>query len=135
MSHFEKVKGYLLDLGHDILREFPEEGMFVIENPDHAINNMVIDCEEGLLLIEQKILEVKVDEPALFKKILQANRGMLFGAFVLDDTGKNLIYRDTLELDNLDQNELEGSLTALTMALVENMDLLMEIAGEDDDEA
>lgn len=133
MSHFEKVKGYLLDLGHDILQEFPEEGMFVIQNPDHAINNMVIDCEEGLLLIEQKILEVNVDKPVLFKKILQANRGMLFGAFVLDDTAKNLIYRDTLELDNLDQNELEGSLTALTMGLVENMDLLMEIAGEEED--
>lgn len=131
MSHFEKVKGYLLDLGHEILQEFPEEGMFIIENADHAINNMVIDCEDNLLLIEQKLLEVKVDKADLYRQLLQANRRLVFGAYVLDESGSNLIYRDTLELENLDQNELEGSLTALTMGLVENMDLLMEIAGEE----
>ncbi len=135
MSHFEKVKGYLLELGHNIVKEFPEEGMFVISNPDHAIDNMVIDCEEDLLLIEQKILEVKVNDPQLFKQLLQANRGLIFGAFALDETGENLLYRDTLELDNLDLNELEGSLTALTMGLVENMELLMVLAGETPEKA
>lgn len=132
MSHFEKVKGYLVELGHEIKEEYPTEGMFVINNEDQGINNMVLDCEDNLLVVEQKLLEVVVDDPQLFKQLLQINRNLIFGAFVLDETGKNLIFRDTLELENLDLNELEASLSALAMGLVESMDLLMALAGEAD---
>jgi hypothetical protein len=132
MSHFEKVKGYLVELGHEIKEEYPEEGMFVINNEDQGISNMVLDCEDNLLVIEQKLLEVAVDDPQLFKQLLQTNRNLIFGSFVLDETGKNLIFRDTLELENLDLNELESSLSALAMGLVESMDLLVALAGEED---
>jgi len=131
MSHFEKVKGYLVELGHEIKEEDAAEGIFVINNEDEGISNMVLDCEDNLLIIEQKLLEVAVDDPALYKQLLQTNRSLIFGAFVLDETGKNLIFRDTLELENLDLNELDSSLSALVLGLVENMDLLIALAGED----
>ncbi|MGH1334878.1 MAG: hypothetical protein ACRBFS_02045 [Aureispira sp.] len=40
-------------------------------------------------------------------------------------------FRDTLQLPNLDQKELEGSLNALTLALalMENLDELLHISG------
>lgn len=130
MSHFEKVKGYLLELGHEIKEEYPEEGIFVINNEDQGINQMVLDCEDDLLVIEQKLLEVVVEDSELFKQLLQLNRSLVFGAFALDETGKNLLFRDTLELENLDLNELEASLSALAFGLVESMDVLMALAGE-----
>jgi len=132
MSYFPKVKEFVVELGYEIEQEFPEDEMLIITNEDHGVTSMILDCEDGLLIIEQKLLEVAVDKPELYKQLLQANRRLVFGAFVLDGSGKHLIFRDTLELENLDKNELEASLGALALGLVENMDLLMTIAGEAD---
>jgi hypothetical protein len=130
MSYFEKLKSYLIELSYTIEKEFPEDEMIIISNEDKGVNNMILDCEDGLLIIEQKLVDVKVDDPKLFKQLLQANRKLIYGSYVLDETAKHLIFRDTLELENLDLNELEGSLGALSLGLVENMDLLITIAGE-----
>ena len=54
-----------------------------------------------------------------FKRLLQINRTVVHGAFVLDENGKNVIFRDTLQLENLDKNELEGSINSLSLALAE----------------
>lgn len=131
MNYSDKVKEYLIELGYLIDKEIPEEHIFVISNEDNAVNNMVLDCEDNLLIIEQKLVDVTVDSPALWKKVLQANRSLIYGAYVLDESGKHLIFRDTLELENLDINELEDSLNALALGLVENIDLLLTIAGEE----
>jgi hypothetical protein len=131
MNYSEKVKEYLFELGYQIEKEIPEEQIFIISNEDNAVNNMVLDCEDNLLIIEQKLVDVTVDNPALWKKVLQANRSLIYGAYVLDESGKHLIFRDTLELENLDKNELEASLNALALGLVENIDLLLTIAGEE----
>ncbi len=55
------------------------------------------------------------------------NRTMVHGAFVLDDEeGNRVLFRDTLQLENLDRNELEGSIQALGLALAENGAELLE---------
>ena len=131
MNYSDKVKEYLIELGYQIDKEIPEEQIFIISNEDNAVNSMVLDCEDNLLIIEQKLVDVTIDSPALWKKVLQANRSLIYGAYVLDESGKHLIFRDTLELENLDINELEGSLNALALGLVENIDLLLTIAGEE----
>ena len=48
------------------------------------------------------------------------NNTLVHGAFALDETGRRIFYRDTLQLANLDLNELEGSIRALSLALAEN---------------
>ena len=53
------------------------------------------------------------------KQLLQKNRDMVHGAFVLDDSGEKVIFRDTLQIENLDLNEIEGSLTSLSLLLSE----------------
>jgi hypothetical protein len=53
------------------------------------------------------------------KRILQINRTLVHGAFVLDEEGTTLLFRDTLQTENLDRNELEGSIDALSLALAE----------------
>jgi hypothetical protein len=61
---------------------------------------------------------------------LQINRTLIFGAFVLNEEGNTLVYRNTLALENLDLNELEGTLNALTLALAENGEELLTFVGE-----
>ena len=131
MNYFNKVRDYLLVLGYEISQELTDEQMFIVNNEDNGVNNMILDCEEDLLIIEQKLLEIKVDKPEHYKQLLQANRRLVYGAFVLDESGKHLIFRDTLELENLDLNELDASMNALSLGLVENMDLLLSLAGEE----
>jgi hypothetical protein len=44
---------------------------------------------------------------------------LVHGAFVLNEEGTTLLFRDTLQLENLDRNELEGSIDALSLAMAE----------------
>ncbi len=125
---FEMVKRYLLDLDLKIVKEDAQEEMVVAEDPDNGIQNLVIDCEDPILILEQLIMPVPKQPGDLYKRLLQMNRNMVHGAFVLDDQGKYVIFRDTLQLENLDQNELEASVQALSLALAENSTELLKYA-------
>jgi hypothetical protein len=41
------------------------------------------------------------------------------GAFALDEEGTMVLFRDTLQLENLDLNEMDGTIEALSLALAE----------------
>lgn len=125
---FEMVKRYLLDLDLKIVKEDPEEELVVAEDPDNGIQNLVIDCEDPILILEQLIMPVPKQPGDLYKRLLQMNRNMVHGAFVLDEQGRYVIFRDTLQLENLDQNELEASVQALSLALAENSNELLKYA-------
>ncbi len=123
---FELVKCYLQEMNAVIVSEDVEEEMVVIDDEENGIKNLVIDCEAPILVLEQAIMNVPENPRDLFKRLLQMNREMVHGAFVLDEEAKMIIFRDTLQLENLDRNELEGSIHALSLALSEyGSELLM----------
>lgn len=132
MKHFEKVKNLLLDLEYDIVHEEAETGIFVINKEAQGICEMILDCEDDILVMEQIILPIKEDQPEHYKQLLQMNRSLIHGAFVLSSSPEMdiITFRDTLQLENLDRNELEESLNALSFALVENMEALLSIGGQ-----
>jgi hypothetical protein len=130
MNYFEKVKNYLLDLGYEISIESNDDQIFVINNEEKGICNMALDCEGDVLIMEQHVLDFDHVNLDSLKRILQINRELIHGAFVLDESGNKLIFRDTLALENLDQNELDSSFTALTIALVEHADEFMTLASK-----
>ena len=119
MVDFEKVKDFLLDKGFVMSQEDPQEELIVIDDEERAIKNLVIDCESPILILEQVIMPMPQDSSDFCKRLLQMNRTLVHGAFVLDDEGTTLLFRDTLQLENLDRNELEGSIDALSLALAE----------------
>jgi hypothetical protein len=123
----DKVRDLLQDLGHEIVQEVPEEDLFVIKDEDRGICNMIIDCEAPMVEIEQLILEIDGSE-SIYKRLLQMNRDLIHGAFVLDEEGTKVLYRDTLELENLDANELEATINALSLALAEFGEELLSFA-------
>ena len=116
---FELVKSYLQEMDTVIVSEDVEEELVVVEDEDNGIKNLVIDCEAPILVLEQIVMNVPDDPKDLFKRLLQMNREIVHGAFVLDEEAKRVIFRDTLQLENLDRNELEGSIHALSLALSE----------------
>jgi len=125
---FELVKEYLEDLNLDIVEENPEHELVVVENESEGIKNMIVDCEEPIVIIEQLIMKVRPDSWEFFKRLLQMNRELVHGAFVLDESGEMLLYRDTLQLENLDYNEMEGSVKALSLAMSEYGSELLKYA-------
>jgi len=125
---FELVKEYLHEMGMVILEENRENELVVVEKESDGIKNMIVDCEEPIVIIEQLIMKVKPDSGVFFKRLLQMNRELVHGAFVLDESGEMLLFRDTLQLENLDFNELEGSVKSLSLAMSEYGSELLEYA-------
>ena len=128
MSDFEKVKDFILDMRFAISHEDPKEELVVIDDDDRGIKNFVIDCEAPILILEQVIIPMPEGSSEFCKRLLQINRTLVHGAFVLDEEGTTLLFRDTLQLENLDRNELEGSIDALSLALAEYADELVTFA-------
>ena len=116
---FEEIKAFLHDMDLAIVSEDEKEELVVVEDEDSGIKNLVIDCEAPILVLEQPILAVSQPKLELFKRLLQMNREMVHGAFVLDENANLILYRDTLQLENLDRNELEASIQSLSLALSE----------------
>lgn len=126
---FDLVKSYVLDLDLEIVKEVEAEELVIVEDEDSGIKNLVIDCEDPILILEQLIMQVpKVDSAIFYRRLLQMNRTLVHGAFVLDEAGEYIFFRDTLQLANLDRNELEGSIRALSLALAEYADELLDFA-------
>ena len=118
-ENVDRVKGYLLDLDLTIVSENEADELVVVDDEDNGIKQLVIDCEPPIIILEQLIGEVPADPGDLFKRLLQMNNTLVPGAFVLDETGGRIFFRDTLQLANLDLNELEGSIRSLSLALAE----------------
>lgn len=129
-DRFELVKEYLFEMGLPITEESVEEQLVVVDHEEDGIKNLVIDCEEEIVILEQAVMAVPAEAGNLFQKLLQMNRSLIHGAFALDDDAKLIIWRDTLQLENLDRNELEGSIRALGLAMAENSTELLSHAGK-----
>ena len=127
----DQVREYVLELGLAIESEIPEEEILIVNDEERAISHLVIDCEDTILVLEQLIVQLpSTVDSSVYKRLLQINRTLIFGAFVLNEEGGTLVYRNTLALENLDLNELEGTLNALTLALAENGEELLTFVGE-----
>ncbi len=125
MSHYEGVKAMVVDLGFVPHNEDPEATLFVITDEDRGILNLVVDCEDDILRLEQVmgLITPQTD----FRQLLAMNLDLVHGAYAVGRQGKRIIWTDTLQIANLDPNELEGSLDALSLAVAEHGDQLVEM--------
>ncbi|PTM06324.1 MAG: molecular chaperone Tir [Bacteroidetes bacterium] len=127
-SYFDKVKSFVLDLDLSIVYQNEEEEILVIEDETSGISNLVLACADPILIMEQFLFELKSDDKEILKNLLIKNRDIVHGAFALDETGNRVIFRDTLQIENLDANELEGSINSLGMLLSEYSDELIKFS-------
>lgn len=130
-DYFRKVKNYLLELNCEIVTEQENEGVLVVTKPGEGIVNLVLGCVDPLLIMEQFIFEINEDNMSVFKQLLMKNRDIVHGAFVLDETGRKVIFRDTLQIENLDLNELEGSINSLGLLLSEYANEIIKFSSKE----
>ncbi|REH52575.1 hypothetical protein C7448_103310 [Tenacibaculum gallaicum] len=127
-TYFSKVKVFLLELNFNIVKENQEEGIFVVEKENEGIKNLIIGVANPIIIFEQYIFKIKGPNQEVFKSLLQKNRDIIHGAFVLDESGERVIFRDTLQLENLDANEFEASLNSLSLLLSEYSDHIINFS-------
>jgi hypothetical protein len=127
-NNFSKIKNYVTELEYTIINESEEDSILVIEAEESGIKNLVLGCEDPILIMEQYITDIDSDSSEVYIELLKKNRDIIHGAFVLDDSGKKLIFRDTLQLENLDLNELESSINSLSLLMSEYSSELINIS-------
>lgn len=115
-------------MGYSISHENDKDQVLVIEDENLGIKNLVIGCADPILILEQFIFNIQSASKEMFQELLQKNRDIVHGAFVLNETGDKVIFRDTLQIENLDKNELEGSLNSLTLLLSEYGERIIEFS-------
>ena len=118
-DYFEKLLEFTDKLHLEVVNQNDQEELLVVSNEEKGIFQMVIDCEYPILVFEQLIYQINKFDKNHFLRLLQMNLNLIHGAFVLDEPAKNVIFRDTLQLENLDFNEFEGTINSLTLGLAE----------------
>lgn len=129
MANFEDVKRMVMELGFVLENVDEEEQLFTITDLDRGVNQLVVDCEGDIVILEQVVAPM----PNRFlimhcMNLLAMNRKFVHGAYTYNPDHNVVTWYDTLELANLDQNEIEGSLNALSLGLREHSELLLSMA-------
>lgn len=127
-NHFNITRDYLLQLNFNILKENRADGILVVEKEDFGIKNLILGVSPPILIMEQFIFSVHNQSEKIFKNLLQKNRDIIHGAFVLDETANRVIFRDTLQIENMDLNEFEASLNSLSLLMSEYSDQIIEFS-------
>ena len=121
MSHFEKLKDYVDELGLVIQKVNEAKQLLVVNNIKESgfIQNMILDIEGDVLIIIQPILKLDErlkDNPYFFKQLLTWNNDFGGpGGFVIN--GTDVLFRAILPIENLDLNELEATVIGLDIGL------------------
>ena len=124
-DYFETVRGHLNDLDLLIESEDLEDELFIVNDEDRGVHQLIVDCADPILILEQAIMPVPSNPGDLFRRLLNINRTLIHGAFAVDEETGTILFRDTLRLETLDRGEIEGSINALGLALAENADELL----------
>ena len=127
-KHFNIIKEYLQELEYPISFENEKEGLIIINKETDGLKNLILVVTDTILIIEQYLISINSDDVKIFKSLLIKNRDIVHGAFVLNENGTKIIFRDTLQIENLDKNEIEGTLNSLALLLSEYSEKLIEFS-------
>lgn len=125
---FRTVKDWLLDYEFTITLEDETQRILIIEKESNGIKNMILIISDSILIMEQFLFEIKNPSEKTFLRLLQKNRDIVHGAFVLDGTGRRVIFRDTLPTDNMAQNEVMASINSLGILVGEFTNEMLEMS-------
>ena len=104
-----------------------DEGMWLVRDGSLG-ENIAIQAAEPLLLFRVKVLELSEvrDKPALFEALLKLNASdLVHGSYGIADD--SVVLTCTLEMENLDYNELQAVLDDFSLALANHYDQLAKL--------
>jgi len=128
VNYLNKVLEYTQRSGYEVLYQDDKSGIIKISNEDDGISQVILGVVPPILIIECFLFAVKKDDMGMYKALLQKNRDVLHGAFVLNEEGTKILYRYTIQIENLDYNEFEAALNSLSLMLHEYSGKIIEFS-------
>ena len=128
VNYLNKVLEYTQRSGYEVLYQDNKSGIIKISNEDDGISQVILGVVPPILIIECFLFAVKKDDMGMYKALLQKNRDVLHGAFVLNEEGTKILYRYTIQIENLDYNEFEAALNSLSLMLHEYSGKIIEFS-------
>ena len=118
----EKIESYLTKLS--LSYESVDSNTWLINDEERGLENVVVVSSDPVVLVRVKVMDVPSDKRCeLFEQLLRLNASdIIHGAYALEENSVILI--DTLEGDTMDIEELQASLDAIGLALVQHYKLL-----------
>ncbi|MGN1073077.1 MAG: hypothetical protein ACI4VB_10305 [Bradymonadia bacterium] len=122
----EDVERYLINL--DTPYEVLGDGIYRLNDDLPDIDDIIVMVSDPLVIFSVRLMKVPgKNTEAFYKKLLELNATELVaGAYGLD--GDDVVITDTLQLENLDENEFVASVESLAMAIHEHYSILQQLA-------
>jgi hypothetical protein len=128
MKHFDTIQEWALRLNCRILYKDPQTGILKIDNQPDGINNLILGIAPPILIMEQFLFSFREDNMDMFKKLLQKNRDTIHGGFVINEAGDRVLFRYTMQVENIDFNEFESALNSLGLLLSEFSEQIIDFS-------
>ncbi len=127
MKNAADIESYMLQLGLEY--ECVAENLWLVHDGEDNLDNVVVSLVDPIVLFQVRVAELPPgDRTAIFKKLLELNAAdMLHGAYGIE--GDWILMIDTLQSANLDLNEFQASLEAMSVALIQHYPLLKSLLG------
>ena len=120
----EDMNSYLNQL--DMPYDEKAPGMWIIHDQEENIDNIFVTFSDPLVVFRVKLMDAPTDpkmRAEMCEALLRLNATeMLAGAYGLE--GNAVVLTDTLQSENLDYNEFQASVDALTMAISQHYPML-----------
>lgn len=128
MNYFSKIENFIQNINYTISYKDEKEGVFMIENLLDGVQNLIVGIAPPVIIFELYLFTITNDNLEMLKALLMKNRDIIHGAFAITEDGNKVIYRYTLQIANLDQNELEATLNSLSLLMSEYSAQLIEFS-------
>ncbi len=119
MDFMSTIQDFATISGCKILYKNDHDGILKINNEEDGIHNLIIGIAPPILIMEHYLFSFTKDNMSMFKQLLQKNRDMIHGAFVINEEGNKVLFRYTMQLENINFNEFDGAINSLGLLLSE----------------
>jgi hypothetical protein len=119
MDFMSTIQDFAKGSGCRIVYKNEQTGILKIDNEEDGIHNLIIGIAPPILIMEHYLFSFRDDNVSMFKQLLQKNRDMIHGAFVINEEGNKVLFRYTMQLENINFNEFEGAINSLGLLLSE----------------
>ncbi|GMQ58097.1 hypothetical protein AN1V17_24920 [Vallitalea sediminicola] len=122
----QRIESFMLDM--NLLYEELDESTWKIEDDLSHIDNIVVKLVEPIVLFRVKIMELpKNNKEEFYRTVLELNANdLVHGAYAIEND--SLVMIDTLQAENLDENEFQSTIDSIGLALIQHYDLLAKFA-------
>jgi hypothetical protein len=127
-NYTEQIETFIRQLDCRILYRDEKQGILKIDNPEDGIHNLIIGIAPPILIMEQFMFSFREDDGNMFKQLLQKNRDTIHGAFVLNEEGNKVLFRYTMQLENINFNEFEAAINSLGLLLSEYAEQIIDFS-------